>query len=99
MIKSLKLLTLFVFCLKHFAFQASSTDSISSPFAISESDSILLDSLNDLSYDLTFYDLDSALLIIEDYISISKKNNNYKIADGITSKGYIYLQLGDYKTA
>ena len=99
MIRSLKLFTLFIFCLKLIAFQASSTDSISSPFVISESDSILLDSLNDLSYDLTFYDLDSALIIIEQYISISKKNNNYKIADGIASKGYIYVELGDYKTA
>ena len=99
MIRFLKLFTLIVFCLKLIAFQASSTDSISSPFVISESDSILLDSLNDLSYDLTFYDLDSALLIIEEYISISKKNNNYKIADGITNKGYIHLQLGNHKTA
>ncbi len=99
MIRFLKLFTLVVFCLKLMAFQASSTDSILSPFVISESDSILLDSLNDLSYDLTFYDLDSALLIIEEYISISKKNNNYKIADGITNKGYIHLQLGNYKTA
>ena len=99
MIRFLKLFTLVVFCLKLMAFQASSTDSISSPFVISESDSILLDSLNDLSYDLTFYDLDSALLIIEEYISISKKNNNYKIADGITNKGYIHLQLGNHKTA
>ena len=99
MIRFLKLFTLVVFCLKLIAFQASSTDSISSPFVISESDSILIDSLNDLSYDLTFYDLDSALLIIEEYISISKKNNNYKIADGITNKGYIHLQLGNHKTA
>ena len=99
MIRFLKLFTLVVLCLKLIAFQASSTDSISSPFVISESDSILLDSLNDLSYDLTFYDLDSALLIIEEYISISKKNNNYKIADGITNKGYIHLQLGNHKTA
>ena len=99
MIRFLKVFTLIVFCLKLIAFQASSTDSISSPFVISESDSILLDSLNDLSYDLTFYDLDSALLIIEEYISISKKNNNYKIADGITNKGYIHLQLGNQKTA
>ena len=99
MIRFLKLFTLVVFCLKLMAFQASSSDSISSPFVIRESDSILLDSLNDLSYDLTFYDLDSALLIIEEYISISKKNNNYKIADGITNKGYIHLQLGNHKTA
>ena len=39
------------------------------------SDSLYLDSLYNLSYDLSFYDLDSALLVTEEFLSFSRKKN------------------------
>ena len=44
-----------------------------------KSDSLYLDSLYNLSYDLSFYDLDSALLVTEEFLSFSRKKNDLNI--------------------
>ena len=63
------------------------------------SDSLYLDSLCDLSYDLSFNNLDSALIVIEDFLSYSRERENLNIELGMTIKGYLHNQLGDSKTA
>ena len=63
------------------------------------SDSLYLDSLCDLSYDLSFNNLDSALIVIEEFLSYSRERENLNIELGMTIKGYLHNQLGDPKTA
>ena len=63
------------------------------------SDSLYLDSLCDLSYDLSFNNLDSALIVIEEFLSYSRERDNLNIELGMTIKGYLHNQLGDSKTA
>jgi len=63
------------------------------------SDSLYLDSLCDLSYDLSFNNLDSALIVIEEFLSYSRERDNLNIELGMTIKGYLHNQLGDPKTA
>ena len=63
------------------------------------SDSLFLDSLCDLSYDLSFNNLDSALIVIEEFLSYSRERENLNIELGMTIKGYLHNQLGDSKTA
>ena len=63
------------------------------------SDSLFLDSLCDLSYDLSFNNLDSALIVIEEFLSYSRERENLNIELGMTIKGYLHNQLGDPKTA
>ena len=63
------------------------------------SDSLYLDSLCDLSYDLSFNNLDSALIVIEEFLSYSRERENLNIELGMTIKGYLHNQLGDSKTA
>ena len=63
------------------------------------SDSLFLDSLCDLSYDLSFNNLDSALIVIEEFLSYSRERDNLNIELGMTIKGYLHNQLGDPKTA
>ena len=94
-----KLNITFIICLSLFRSAAQKNDLHPTHSFLSKSDSILLDSLYNLSYDLSFYDSDSALTLIEEYLNISKKNNNYKIEGGLVTKGYIHIKLGNHKTA
>ena len=94
-----KLNITFIICLSLFRSAAQKNDLHPTHSLLSKSDSILLDSLYNLSYDLSFYDSDSALTLIEEYLNISKKNNNYKIEGGLVTKGYIHINLGNHKTA
>ena len=52
-----------------------------------------------MSYDLSFYDLDSALLVTEEFLSFSRKKNDLNIELGMTNKGYLNTQIGNQKTA
>ena len=94
-----KLIFLFFFFLFKTNSQAQSYDSSFTLEKITKADSLHLDSLYNLSYDLSFYDLDSALIIIEEFLSYSRKKNNLNIELGMTNKGYLHTQLGDQKTA
>ena len=94
-----KLNITFIICLSLFRSAAQKNDLHPTHSLLSKSDSILLDSLYNLSYDLSFYDSDSALTLIEEYLNISKKNNNYQIEGGLVTKGYIHIKLGNHKTA
>ena len=94
-----KLIFLFIFFTIKISGLAISSDSISVSEKITKADSLHLDSLYNLSYDLSFYDFDSALIIIEEFLSYSREKNNLNIELGMTNKGYLHTQLGDQKTA
>ncbi len=94
-----KIIFFFIFFTIKISGMPNSSDSISVSEKITKADSLHLDSLYNLSYDLSFYDLDSALIIIEEFLSYSREKNNLNIELGMTNKGYLYTQLGDQKTA
>ena len=94
-----KLIFLFIFFLFKTNGQAQSYDSSFTSEKVTEADSLHLDSLYNLSYDLSFYDLDSALVVIEEFISYSKTKNNFSLHAGLVNKGYLHNLLGDQKTA
>ena len=94
-----KLIFLFIFFLIKINGQTDLYDSSSVSEKITKADSLHLDSLYNLSYDLSFYDFDSALLVIEEFLSYSRKKNNLNIELGMTNKCYLHTQLGDQKTA
>ena len=43
--------------------------------------------------------MDSALIVIEEFLSYSRERDNLNIELGMTIKGYLHNQLGDSKTA
>ena len=88
---------IFLFVDKSLSAQAYDTNLSSKDERIS--DSLYLDSLCDLSYDLSFNNLDSALIVIEEFLSYSRERDNLNIELGMTIKGYLHNQLGDLKTA
>ena len=88
---------IFLFVDKSLSAQAYDTNLSSKDERIS--DSLYLDSLCDLSYDLSFNNLDSALIVIEEFLSYSRERENLNIELGMTIKGYLHNQLGDPKTA
>ena len=88
---------IFLFVDKSLSAQAYDSNLISKDDRIS--DSLYLDSLYNLSYDLSFYDLDSALLVTEEFLSFSRKKNDLNIELGMTNKGYLNTQIGNQKTA
>ena len=88
---------IFLFVDKSLSAQAYDTNLSSKDERIS--DSLYLDSLCDLSYDLSFNNLDSALIVIEEFLSYSRERDNLNIELGMTIKGYLHNQLGDPKTA
>jgi len=94
-----KLIFLFIFFLSKTNGQAQSYDSSFTSEKVTKADSLHLDSLYNLSYDLSFYDLDSALVVIEEFISYSKTKNNFSLHAGLVNKGYLHNLLGDQKTA
>ena len=90
---------IFIFFLIIINGQAFSYDSSPVSEKITKADSLHLDSLYNLSYDLSFYDFDSALFVIEEFLSYSREKNNLNIELCMTNKGYLHTQLGDQKTA
>ena len=84
-----KLIFLFIFFLFKTNGQAQSYDSSFTSEKVTKADSLHLDSLYNLSYDLSFYDLDSALVVIEEFISYSREKNNLNIIAGLVNKGYL----------
>ena len=93
----LAFILIFLFVDKSLSAQSYDSNLISKDDRIS--DSLYLDSLYNLSYDLSFYDLDSALLITEEFLSFSRKKNDLNIELGMTNKGYLNTQIGNQKTA
>ena len=93
----LAFILIFLFVDKSLSAQAYDSNLTSKDDRIS--DSLYLDSLYNLSYDLSFYDLDSALLVTEEFLSFSRKKNDLNIELGMTNKGYLHTQIGNQKTA
>ena len=65
----------------------------------SSNDTLRLIELNDISYELMFVNPDSALLLAEEYIKISKSLNDYELTNGLKLKGNISQHLGNSKVA
>ena len=65
----------------------------------SSNDTLRLNELNDISYELMFVNPDSALLLAEEYIKISKSLNDYELTNGLKLKGNISQHLGNSKVA
>ena len=68
-----KLVFILIFLFTEDYIIAQASDSNLSSKEERKSDSLYLDSLYNLSYDLSFYDLDSALLVTEEFLIYSRK--------------------------
>ena len=75
------------------------TSSFFSQLFDSSNDTLRLIELNDISYELMFINPDSALLLAEEYIKISKYLNDYELTNGLKLKGNISQHLGNSKVA
>ena len=98
MIKYLKIIPLFF--LLNYSYSQTNIDSLFRIWNDSTvNDTLRYDAIDYLSFEYTFFDLDSARILSEFQLDLSKKMNNWNISYALLNLGSSSMYLGDYKQA